>query len=82
VEAVKGKITVVSEEEYTFMDGKEREIDRKFFCRSYIVPNSPLFLNKMPKKVCQCMAYFNPEETLCTCVVCGVRFHAICSGSE
>ena len=61
VESLKGKINVVKEAEYSVMEPRERDLDRLYFCRSYLSQQNPIIIHPMPSRVCQCLSYYNPD---------------------
>ena len=84
---MEGKIDVISAEEYEVLEPKERENDKLFFCRSYLLSrkgeeNSVSDLRTTAMPVCHCLNLRNPDELLTTCVLCGFRFHPGCSNSS
>ena len=78
MESIEGKINVADEMEYKYMNPKEKIEENTYFCRSYILPNSPALLNITPKGICFCMIPYNPDDHLVSCVLCGLLFHPSC----
>lgn len=82
VQAIEGKIDVVDEMEYKYMNPNEKGLEKTYFCRSYILPNSPALLNVTPKGVCFCTIPYNPDDHLVSCALCSLLFHPSCAGHD
>ena len=62
------------------MNPKEKLAGNNYFCRSFLSQKDNFMIKPLPAKICHCLAYFNPDEVLSICLVCGMRFHSCCSG--